>query len=673
MANLRRFDKFTFNYSDVAGKYINRPASETKNNMDSRGEELKEHLNYMIDSLTSGSGANFIKSIDNDGAEKSIQSILSKLLYSDDVTSSDINSLKSTFNNLIINAGNSNSEIVAARVDNLTGENFSTIGKRIDNQSLQLSESKTNIYSKLDLQTIESIKLIEFYKKLMENQPVSIAYRKDSIGYGQDTTSVDKRAADTTPTDNGTIHTFTRASVTAFEELLNILNNQYGKQVTGRNMSYCGDGPKQNLIHYPNPSLKDLCIICFGINNATLSSLDDYNDVSSFIRNSEKIIQLELSNNTAVMIELPTKTRYPDSKTYRFTRALIKLAEKYGIPVLGLEDNMANFTFDCYSDGIHPNAKLYKRIASVEAIFLLSSFETKKVLNGTILLSRPTMDKCITNGGLDGLDRANTPYEINNKGIGTYLGVGKSITYYFETAEDNLIAIPMCFAYGVTSNVSYELDFLQTNQQKNHLLVNPLVDIEYSKTVALRHNIRNCYKNDGIIPTLYSYIPVKGFHSIKITAIDNPLYFEGLQFVNYSELFKYNARPVGYLDIKLYDSYSTTPNEVNETRFSEELLASIFNSNKIASDYFQAIPLKITITSVDKGLISYGFLQVATGEKMSSGGGMRFLGEIYRKEFISSPSLRTVESITFDNVTREYVIAWSGNKSALGKATITPM
>lgn len=48
--------------------------------------------------------------------------------------------LEQTFENLIINAGNNNSEVVAGRYDNVTNENFNTIGARIDSHSSRLEE-----------------------------------------------------------------------------------------------------------------------------------------------------------------------------------------------------------------------------------------------------------------------------------------------------------------------------------------------------------------------------------------------------------------------------------------------------------------------------------------------------------------------------------------------------
>jgi len=53
--------------------------------------------------------------------------------------------LEDTFGQLIINAGSDNAQIVAATHDNITGQTFSTIGERMDNNSSQLEESQTQL------------------------------------------------------------------------------------------------------------------------------------------------------------------------------------------------------------------------------------------------------------------------------------------------------------------------------------------------------------------------------------------------------------------------------------------------------------------------------------------------------------------------------------------------
>ena len=59
-------------------------------------------------------------------------------------TSSKQSILEETFNNLIINEGNSNAEVVAARVDQ-NGNSYDTLGKRMNNFDEHLDTIRTYI------------------------------------------------------------------------------------------------------------------------------------------------------------------------------------------------------------------------------------------------------------------------------------------------------------------------------------------------------------------------------------------------------------------------------------------------------------------------------------------------------------------------------------------------
>ena len=526
---------------------------------------------------------------------------------------------------------------------------------------------------------IQTTKLIEFFKSLMENLSVSITCRGDSMTYGQDTTSSDKRPADTTPTTNGTNHTFTRASVSYPEHLQTLLNLQYGKQVTVRNWGYSGDGTKQGLKHYPNASKSDLCVIMYGTNNATLTSLDDYNDVNSFITYYDKMIQLELKNNTPVVIMKPHKTKYPDSKTDRFTKALEMLASKYGIPILDLEREMINYKYDIYSDDIHYNANGYKSIALKLAIFILGGcgFNTSKVFNGTTLLTRKSIDNCLSDGVYQGMSALDTPQELESgKGIGTLLGTTNSITYYFETMEDDLIAIPLFRVPSTTTNVYCDYDMLNTSLQEPSLKSNvDLVSVSTQVFKGFGVGFHNYYNEISSLRNYMSvYIPVKGLHSIKFAIQSGGvIQFEGMRFVSYKEYYKDFLNPVGYYQKQLYDEYSATPSSVTSIRIKCEDISRALKCRWIGGNYFKATPMKLTLFTADRMVIEYGFIHVNT---YSDGvnGGFKFLGELKRVELIPSvQNYRTITNITVDTSTNEYVITFGGLDNLLANITISPM
>lgn len=143
MPDIKKFNGFTFNHMDVSGNRLDKPAAETKILFDSRGNELMEFINELIDILNSINGADYISAKDIDDTKKTVQFILDKLYNGLNVANKDIEYLKDTFDSLIINAGNSNAEIVNARYDNVNELNFETLGKRLDSFSSFL-EDKVN-------------------------------------------------------------------------------------------------------------------------------------------------------------------------------------------------------------------------------------------------------------------------------------------------------------------------------------------------------------------------------------------------------------------------------------------------------------------------------------------------------------------------------------------------
>lgn len=132
MSVFNLFKGFTFNHSDVSGNRLDRPAAETKALLDSRGNELMEFINYILKILNSTEGANYINTKDSSGKQVSIASVLDELINGGLANTEEFKKLKEIFDSLIINAGNSNGEIVAARYDSIVKENFKNLPDRLD-------------------------------------------------------------------------------------------------------------------------------------------------------------------------------------------------------------------------------------------------------------------------------------------------------------------------------------------------------------------------------------------------------------------------------------------------------------------------------------------------------------------------------------------------------------
>ena len=184
---------------------------------------------------------------------QSIHDGLNKINQETESTSKKQEKLERTFDDLIINAGNSNAEVAAAR------NGFETLGKRLDGVDSQLDtiaqyQFEENIDSsnfkkgnKIDLEQLrfyQGINLAKFFQKLRLNENVKITCLGDSLTYGQQTNGT--REPDTTICPDGTTHTSKRATTTYPEALQTFLQETFQGTITIENRGYSGDWTKRS-------------------------------------------------------------------------------------------------------------------------------------------------------------------------------------------------------------------------------------------------------------------------------------------------------------------------------------------------------------------------------------------------------------------------------------------
>lgn len=144
-------------------------------------------LTYLNNILTAVYGKNVRQSI-HDGIEAINTEVVS--------TTERQNDLEATFENLIINAGNSNAEVVAARHDNVTNENHATVGERLDSVSEHLEyntqqinnydfveylSKSSNINSKMSVKIdVGNLKQFSVHAKTSEVDGIAYYFRKDA-------------------------------------------------------------------------------------------------------------------------------------------------------------------------------------------------------------------------------------------------------------------------------------------------------------------------------------------------------------------------------------------------------------------------------------------------------------------------------------------------------------
>ncbi|MGQ8827071.1 BppU family phage baseplate upper protein [Bacillus sp. NA_146.1] len=365
-------------------------------------------------------------------------------------------SIQKQLNEIVIN-GDSSVEAAQARVD-LHGYKYELLKPRLDAEQFKVEMTKR-----------ESSLLSNFFLKLRKKQNVRICCMGDSMTYGSDFNSSDKRPADTKPTDNGTAHTATRASTTYPEALQKHLNKVYGNIVTVINHGYSGDGAKNGYEKW-NASGADLCIIDYGINDASNTNISYMGNIEEYLKWYRKIIERELDNGTPVIIMTPTKQRIPagTADSYRtdvdvFAEAARILAKEYNISVINGQEMLLNYSADIYSDLTHLNGVGYDILGARVASTLVG-----KGINDPFVVTEERfqgvmhhLHSVTYNGGY----RAYSEYyptaseQETGKGSGAVLSPGEKLFFSVYVESDGMVALPGLFSSATDVTVRVSLDF----------------------------------------------------------------------------------------------------------------------------------------------------------------------------------------------------------------------
>jgi lysophospholipase L1-like esterase len=378
----------------------------------------------------------------------------------------------------------------------------------------------------------QSLLLAKFYQKLMKKQNVKIECLGDSMTYGHDLNSSDKRVADSTLTDNGVIHVNTRASKTYPEALQEYLRDIYKNTSTVVNKGYSGDTVETGLEHWTNNTSADVAIIMFGINDSlTFANTDRY------VVGLRKLVDRYLNWGTPVILLTAPRVKNQEDQlqvsstryTEPFRHATYLVGDEYGCPVIDSELFMSGCDDTYYSDTTHYNGKGYTYFASrLISVFIGYGQKNKVTLqSGSTLSVRSTRDNFVNNGAnLTSSVGSSGPEEFaNGEGLLATIPAGASITYGLETLEDNLILIP-AFNLAAGGACQISLDF--GNEQGSPALlgavnqsgvpgtkpastINPTATVSASDSSALNNGTININT-----PTQFLWITNKGWHNITI-------------------------------------------------------------------------------------------------------------------------------------------------------------
>lgn len=332
--------------------------------------------------------------------------------------------------------------------DNAILDNANQIG--VLSKKISYKEKQSALYGKL-------------MNKTRRSQGYIIKARGDSMTYGADSTSADKRPADPTQLPDGSYHGATRASKTYPEALGEFLNSVYSGGVSVINEGRTGDGVKQGFNRWIVNNQADVTIICYGTNDSREAGTGYPGDIDEFLLWYRKMIERELDWNTAVILMTPPKNRY-DVRPDSYDITIRQLANEYGLPVLQADEMITGYSPSIYSDGTHFNGTGYTVWASrIAAAFIgKGASRVRNASGGTTLYARDYMDNVILYG--DGIFRDTAGYPTPNEvveGQGHAILVGPSgkATWSFYLEQEDTVVLPTANISSLGASIKLTLDF----------------------------------------------------------------------------------------------------------------------------------------------------------------------------------------------------------------------
>ena len=287
-------------------------------------------------------------------------------------------------------------------------------------------------------------------RKLIKGEDVTGIFQGDSLTYGADKYSNDKRPPDSTPAPDGSVNTSDRASKTYPEAMQEFLSSMFSGNITIINRGYAGIYAERSMRMWNKKVIADFNAIMIGTNDSRNKSCPYVGDIETYIYWVEQIILQNLIWDIPVILLTPPKTKLADDLNIdTFGNGLINLAKKYNIPVLDTREVFKGYPSTIYSDVTHFNGKGYSVLGARLTAFMLGYTKNKIVNINDVLLTRPQIDNCYYKGNAK-LSNISTPYtpEEYAEGQGIYAKIqGGKLTYSFFANSDNMVVIPTVNIY----------------------------------------------------------------------------------------------------------------------------------------------------------------------------------------------------------------------------------
>lgn len=514
----------------------------------------------------------------------------------------------------------SSAEIVAAREDE-NNNSFDTVGARmnyIDNRT-RYKDKETKLISK-------------FYKNLSVGNEVKIVFQGDSLIYGVDRNSSDKRKPKSDPTQDSECGDTSecQASVTLPEAIQKYCDEIYGSgKVTVINRGYSGDWAEKSYERWSTNPNADVVFLRLGSNDsytgATWIPSGVVGNMEKYTEDMRKIIERYLDWGTAVILMTPPRAAKPENftsgyATQAYRNAIKMLSDEYSCPVIPCENHMNGCDKTYYSDGVHMTGKGYSHDAAQTMAFLIGFInQISKVNSGSVIGIRKTRDNFIEQGDISFLESSASSGACeytSDSGMTYEMKSNSSIYYSIETLEDNLVLIPIF--YNSSGKLQVTLDFGTEQGSFTDLsAVEKRAAERYKAKSVIETTISSNSKsawNGTINPNTenqYLVIANKGYHTIQVknigTTADCYLRFNGFITMSYKEFC--NRYETTLLDGGRKYEILTHTSVSDNTNVTESLidLSKLLDALRISisGEYWKNPVLKIQVQNFDEAILEY--------------------------------------------------------------------
>lgn len=493
-----------------------------------------------------------------------IPKFIREKMYGVDVREAIAQGIERTYEDASKN-GNANMEVSAAR------GSYPVLKDRLDAEeqkvTAQLAQTKSDVTNILNQQIVlesdvdatfkkghkldssflkdkHTLNYAMYRKKVSNKEPITSTHQGDSLTYGWDTVSANKRPAITGTTSNGETYptSHTRAAISYPEALQEYLQPILGSGFKAKNRGYSGDYAKESYDHWNVKHDGDINFIMLGTNDATHTTIPEefYRHLDTYLYWMEQVVIREILWGKAVVLLTPPKMQNTGSDSNKYVdiyrNALFKLGSKYNINVVDTELFFANQPSTIYSDPTHFNDKGYRLLgAKVASLVLSESLDNPiKVYNGTKLLTRSTIDGAVYFGDayFDSISGGDTPEEVNTiTNISGRINTNGGVIYTIYNEVEDVMIFPLLYS---TSTVRIEIDF-------NTVVPVPSLDTAQFKDYSNNSNLTEISPGDFLNNGTYDIektnliaLKTKGWHTIKITNVGNVnnIVLQAVEFLN---------------------------------------------------------------------------------------------------------------------------------------------